>query len=289
MNIIIKGRDFSASPLPRNYGKVRGFPADDAKGIVLLGLYLFEDGEQDDFYGGPFADSSGKGNDATIYGDREEPIMRAHGLDVADIDGLVLDTGILAGRTGHTVIVGAEARPAAQATDAGIANLAHHFFGSTADTGTSKVGNHTNNQSAFGFHVPNNLFYERDPQLLISTFAREYLQTPSGGAAGDNVVLSRRVDGPGGSVLLKTYASSLLHTNAGNGDTRITDAFDGTQLGNFAIGAWPGGVVRPTAVPMIRLFGIAIYDGALSDDLHDAARTGMRELMEARGFTVHGV
>lgn len=292
---IDKNRDYSASALGKNY-RVRDVEGVSFLAEDLVALYDMKGGSVGQGFFGPYPDLSGNGHEGLIYGDRAAPIQRAEGLEVADLNGLVVTTGIPATLTQYTVVVGARMRTAAQTTnpentDAAISQLAHHLFGSTMGTGTTKGGNHTVAGTAIGFSVNQNRVYQRDPSAWISGVPRDYL-VAGAGQAGQNIIMTREVDGPGGSVRLSTLSDpvGILHTNASNGDTRITDRFDGgDDTGFFAWGAWPNALVRPTASPTVDLFFVALYAGVLDADRKSKIQAAGALLMQNRGLAVLGL
>ena len=85
--IKIKGADYSGKGLPKLSRTIQGFPVDN-----LHALYLFNDGQVGESFAGPFLDSSGNANHATIAPRFPLPLKQESGLVSAGNNGFFLDT-----------------------------------------------------------------------------------------------------------------------------------------------------------------------------------------------------
>ncbi|MEM7709376.1 MAG: hypothetical protein AAF264_01215 [Pseudomonadota bacterium] len=271
--------DFSSSRAPRARPLRYGF---DVTG--LKGLWLFEDGDIDQPHVGPFQDYSGLGSDLTLYTGRTAPIRRSYGLEVADVDGLILESAISSGLAEFTML--AAVKPRLPGDEAGVYQT---IFGSTdtplppADTGrhdhqTFPVINFDGTSPAASaewavFDYSGDVFGSVRPVVDGGS---------AGGSLNDAVVLDFAVSASADTARIGTHLSTPRTFTS----QALGDYYSQSRSGVLTFGAWPEGFSRTVASPQAELYGFALYDRYLDAEALTYARAAMTARIEARGVTL---
>lgn len=273
MSLIMKiaGADFSESGLPKLKQTVLGFP-----GEGLAGLYLFEDGAVDAVHTSSFLDSSGRKNNAVLFSDFAAPVNRSYGLEVTDVAGLILDTGIPQGAD-FTVVACLK-----NTIDTAPQDGFPTWFGDIENgIPVNKAGTGSNSprfapNMSLSSDSNNNGLYG-----LLGMF-------PNGASrVSVNEVAYGRADEPA-IISFKVSADSVdFSTLSGFSysavDPDIATAYAGSA-GNMTIGLWTHGTYSTSITG--QLYAFAIYERALSDVEISEAMAAMNSRVAARGITV---
>jgi hypothetical protein len=274
MSLILKakGADFSGLSLPKLIKTIGGLPADG-----LVGLYMLNDGVLGESVSS-LIDSSGNGNDATLYGATVAPIQTATGLNVTDIYGVKFNTGIQQGAE-FTVI--ACIKPNYTSTDA---TTYPTLFGDTgvisSSYGTSNPHNkrlqlnlnHNVNGAGFSTGV-----WDYEGIAKSGTAYSRYTNTSY--ASSKAVVTSLSVDNIG-NVRFADYNKDIILKDIS--PSLVANAYVGLSV-TQVIGCWAH---QSSTKNPCELYGFAIYNKSLSDDELTFALAKMRGIVASKGVDI---
>lgn len=271
MRIVIPGIDASQSGLGRSLPLVRGLPADG-----LQALYLFDNGQ----VGQPvnqFVDLSGKRNHGHLYGNYAAPVQRTWGVEVQSVNGLMIATGVPVGQSA-TVVLALEARvpgnesgvfPTHFGTTANAYNIDPAAYVANANTPVVNFSG----AGAFGSYA---LF---DGTTGTSVLGATRTALVGGPGNSQPAVLGLRINGPANTMGLRANSGAeQVVSRASIGSHYAQDR------GEILLGAWGQGSQRTAASPNYRLFGAAVYDRVLDDEMLSVAMRGIRRQAEAAGI-----